>query len=100
MSDHTSQPGPGDDGIHRAGELGQAISRHLFTVGLDLNFVLMTVDSAGLAAARLRHAIDEIDNATVSLRHLMVEQGLRDTLAMCQQAPPTDPVPSHMRSLP
>lgn len=98
MSDHSSQPDMGADGVRRAGELGQTISRRLFTVGLDLNYVLMSLEPASPAAARVRHAIDEIDSAIVSLRHLMGEQGLRDTLAMCQQAPQTGPTPSPTES--
>jgi hypothetical protein len=98
MSDHTSPPGHGQGSGRQAGERGQAISRSLFSAGLDLNYVLMTLGPDSLAGPRLRHAIEELDSATVSLRHLMVEQGLHDTLAMCQQVPPSDPPPSRTPS--
>jgi hypothetical protein len=51
--------------------LGQAISNRLFSAGLDLDFVMMTLnDEPG--ARRLEHAITEIDDAIKDLRHLMV----------------------------
>lgn len=53
-----------------AGSVGQEISDHLFTAGLDLHFTLMTMDS-GPGRDRAEHAISEIDEALRDLRRLM-----------------------------
>lgn len=60
-------PGPGP----RPSALGQALANHLFAAGLDLQFALMVVGD-GAAAPRLRHAVDEIDQAIKDLRILML----------------------------
>jgi signal transduction histidine kinase len=86
------------DRVRSAAELGETISRRLFTVGLDLSYVQMTLDPDSLAAARVRHATEEVDAAIASVRHLMVEWGLHDTLAMCQQDQSIDLPPSPTQS--
>jgi hypothetical protein len=64
-----SHPDSGAPG--QAAALGQAISNRLFSVGLDLHFVMMTRHE-GPGVPRLEHAIAEIDDAIKDLRHLMV----------------------------
>lgn len=54
-----------------AAALGQAISHHLFSAGLDLDFAL-SLDGNGPAGGRLRHAVAELDQAVKDLRHLML----------------------------
>jgi hypothetical protein len=88
------------DRVPSGRELGETISRRLFTVGLDLSYVQMALDPGSHEAARVRHATEEVDAAIVSLRHLMVEWGVHDTdtLAVCQQEQPSDPPPSPTKS--
>jgi hypothetical protein len=52
------------------GALGEAISRRLFSAGLDLDFAL-SLDGNGPVAGRLRHAVAELDQAVKDLRSLM-----------------------------
>lgn len=67
---------PGHDFGHRghgsdAGALGEAIANRLFSAALDLHFALM-VAGEGVVAPRLRHAIEQLDEAVKDLRHLML----------------------------
>lgn len=54
-----------------ASSVGQKISDHLFTAGLDLSFTLVRQDD-GPARDRVEHAIAEIDDALRDLRRLMI----------------------------
>ena len=53
-----------------AGPLGQVIVNRLFSAGLDLSSALSQIPD-GPAAARIRHAVSELDEALISLRHLV-----------------------------
>lgn len=64
-------PGSGFGFAGAAGVLGQAVVSRLSSAGLDVDFALMLVHD-GPAADRLRHAVDELDEAIASLRRLML----------------------------
>ncbi len=53
------------------GEFGQSVVTRLFTAGLALNSALARIRD-GPAADRVRHAVDEIDEAIRELRLLML----------------------------
>lgn len=63
--------GVGAGGEDAVSTLGQAVADRLFSVGLDLNYLLVLIgDEVG--ANRLRHALKEIDEAIGDLRLLMI----------------------------
>jgi hypothetical protein len=65
-------------GDRKAETFGETIAHHLFSAGLDLNYALMFFERGEPGRNRLLHAIDEIDAAIASLRHLVVEAGKAD----------------------
>lgn len=64
-------------GEQHGGVLADAVAQHLLSAGLDLNYLLMFFEHDSHGASRLRHAIDEVDAAIISLRHLVVAAGRR-----------------------
>jgi hypothetical protein len=63
-----------DERVQQTGLLAQEMSRRLFSAGLDLNYVLMTLDADSPVADRAWHAVEQIDEAIVLLRNLMSTQ--------------------------